>query len=382
MSGRRFRLGPLYRVIGVGAEAAVYLASRRFPARRDLPANPESIFVLRNNDIGDLIVTTPLFDALRRRFPKAHIVAAVGSWNTAPLENNPNISEVIHLDAPWYNHFTPARSITHAFKFALSAPQLEELKRRQFEIGIDVLGSHFGSMLMMTAGISYRVGMKGYAGGHSGLSATAPFSDQEHVTRNILRLAETLGATELPAIRPQLFLSDAEKNAAERAWASGGAIAKKRVLIGCGGKSNKVWPIDRWKELGTQLARRADLCIGIVGGPQDVEAGKQVQAVTGGELNWTGKVKIRDTFALVAAADIVLCNDSMLSHVAAAFEKPVLTLLGPSYDFASEQARIWGYPPPSRMVGKEGPGTEMTTPAQALEMIAELETQVGLRREG
>ncbi len=43
-------------------------------ARRDSstpPASPRSIFVLRNNDLGDLLVVTPLFEALRRRIPEA-----------------------------------------------------------------------------------------------------------------------------------------------------------------------------------------------------------------------------------------------------------------------------------------------------------------------
>ena len=382
MAVRQYRLGPLYRVIGVAAEAVVFLAGRRCRPARELPADPKSIFVLRNNDIGDLIVTTPLFDALRRRFPKAHIVAAVGSWNLAPLENNPHISEVFRLDAPWYNHFTSPRSIADAFRFARHSPVLGELKSRKFDIGIDVLGSHFGSMLMIRAGIPYRVGMKGYAGGHSALSATAPFTDREHVTRNILRLAESLGATDLPGPRPQLFLSDAERAAAECAWTNGRSAGLPRILIGCGGKSKKVWPIDYWRELGRGLSRRADVTLGIIGGPQDIEIGRQMQAATASDLNWTGSVTLRETFALVAAADLVICNDSMLSHVAAAFAKPALTLLGPSYDSASDQARVWGYPLPSRMVGKEGPGSQMTTPQEGLALIDEIGREVGFWPDG
>ena len=60
-------------------EAVVHTVARPRAAR---PANPDGIFVLRNNDVGDVLAITPLFDALRRRFPQARIAAGVGSWST------------------------------------------------------------------------------------------------------------------------------------------------------------------------------------------------------------------------------------------------------------------------------------------------------------
>src|SRR5438067_13587373 len=57
-----------------------------------------TIFVLRNNDIGDLLVVTPLFDALKRRFPDNKIVVGVGNWNFPVLQNNPHLSEVLPIN--------------------------------------------------------------------------------------------------------------------------------------------------------------------------------------------------------------------------------------------------------------------------------------------
>ena len=54
------------------------------PARAPAGA-PRSIFVLRSNDIGDLLAVTPLFEALRRRFPDAWIGVGTGGWNAPCL---------------------------------------------------------------------------------------------------------------------------------------------------------------------------------------------------------------------------------------------------------------------------------------------------------
>ena len=52
------------------------------------------ILVIRRDNIGDLVCTTPLFSALRARYPQAHISALVTSYNAAVLAGNPHIDEV------------------------------------------------------------------------------------------------------------------------------------------------------------------------------------------------------------------------------------------------------------------------------------------------
>src|SRR3984957_10758701 len=78
-----------------------FTGSAQFLARnvREMPTSPRKIFVLRNNNIGDLIVVTPVFDALRRRFPDAEILAGIGSWNREVLIGNPFVSRLIEIFA-------------------------------------------------------------------------------------------------------------------------------------------------------------------------------------------------------------------------------------------------------------------------------------------
>lgn len=53
------------------------------------------ILVVRRDNIGDLVCTTPLFAALRARYPQAHIAALVNSYNAAVLDGNPHV-DVVH----------------------------------------------------------------------------------------------------------------------------------------------------------------------------------------------------------------------------------------------------------------------------------------------
>ena len=52
------------------------------------------ILVIRRDNIGDLVCTTPLLAALRARYAQAHLAALVNSYNAAVLEGNPHVDAV------------------------------------------------------------------------------------------------------------------------------------------------------------------------------------------------------------------------------------------------------------------------------------------------
>lgn len=55
---------------------------------------PQKILVIRRDNIGDLVCTTPAFAALRQHYPNAEIGALVNSYNADVLRGNPNIDRV------------------------------------------------------------------------------------------------------------------------------------------------------------------------------------------------------------------------------------------------------------------------------------------------
>lgn len=55
---------------------------------------PRKILVIRRDNIGDLVCTTPLFSALRTQFPQAWIGVLANSYNAPVLAGNPDIDEV------------------------------------------------------------------------------------------------------------------------------------------------------------------------------------------------------------------------------------------------------------------------------------------------
>lgn len=334
--------------------------------------NYKSIFILRNNDLGDLLIITPLFEALRRLFPNTYIVAGVGQWNVETIKLNPYISEILPINAPWHNKFVSQQSLPDALKYIAYSSESQELAKRRFDIGIDVLGSYFGSLLMMRAGIPYRLGVRGYGGGHTAVQRYVEFNPYEQVGRSALRFAEILGATDLPECKPQIFLSAAELELGERRWRSRSEENKRIVLGPGGGFPEKCWPLANYIELVKMLNAIANLEVMIVGGKQDWQAGQQLASYSQGVQNLAGELTLRETFALVAAADFVICNSSMLMHVAAAFSIATVVLLGEYFNSTKQHQAQWGYEGICHIFGKESDRQEIYRPAEVREIIGNL----------
>jgi heptosyltransferase-2 len=354
------------RIAGGVLEGAVRAAAAFAPGSPGKPEAPRSIFVLRNNDVGDLLVVTPLFDALRRRFPEARIAAGVGDWNRGVLRGNPHLSETLPVNAPWFNKYQGEAGTLGRLAYLRFSPEVQEIAARRFEVGIDVLGSAWGSLLLLRAGIPYRLGVRGYAGGHSATQAAVSFDPDEHVGRAALRFAELLGASDLPPVRPQIFLSREEREAAERWWGAAGG-SPRVVLAPGGGVAARRWPVESFAAVAAGLP---DASLLVLGGPGEEGLATTIAAAAPAVRTFSEPLGLREVFALIATAGLVVSNSSMPMHAAAAFGKPVVVALGESFPSARQHQSQWGYPGLSHSLGKEpGERSSVYTPVETLKVI-------------
>jgi heptosyltransferase-2 len=312
----------------------------RFPEAKE----PRSILVLRNNDLGDLVIVTPLFQALRAAFPNARIVVAVGPWAKDILKNNPYISEVVECNAPWNNHHAGPRSLVRPLKYIFSSPEMARFKAENFDACIDVVGSIFGSMFMIKLGIPTRVGRKGYGGGHTGATAFLENTFTTSVSEGAVSYVRLLkqDAKVNFDLRPQLFLDGAEIEEAEKVWKHvEGADNNQRpriVVAPAAGIPEKQWPTAMFADLVRRLAKETCGCV--LGSPDNFEMGESIVQQLDGWSNRCGRASIRQSMAIISMADLVICPPTFSMHLAAAFNKPCVLIL-PAYFDPKEHAFYW-----------------------------------------
>lgn len=87
----------------------------------------------------------------------------------------------------------------------------------------------------------------------------------------------------------------------------------------------KIFP----KEKVVEAIRQIDRPFLLLGGPEDAESGDFIQQKCGKKVvNACGQFSLNESASLVQQADAVLSNDTGLMHIAAAFDKPILSFWG------------------------------------------------------
>ncbi len=351
-------------------------------------SHPKRIFILRNNDRGDLLSTTPLFEALKKAFPEAQIMVGTGSWNLPLLEHNPYVDDILCLDAPWHNKAFinprsgrgPLRQLIEGLWYSLSSPQVRQLRDLRPEIGIDVLGSPEGAFLLMQGNIPYRLGVKGYAGGHSACQAYLEFDPDTHVSAFALKFLELLGK-ENPGVapRPQLYLTPQESEAAEQQWLgyaqgkrNNGKPSLRIIVAPGGGFPEKCWPLDYFQLLLKRIEQALEATVILTGSVEEKALGAVLTLSCPWVQDRIGCDSLRASLALAARADCIICNSSLMMHVGAAFQKTTLVLLGKAFQDAKAHERLWSYPATHTVLGKKDALSPLTSPQQAWEALRAL----------
>ena len=145
---------------------------------------------------------------------------------------------------------------------------------------------------------------------------------------------------------------------------------RQRVLIGPGGGlAAKCWPPERYAALTHHLATGASIQIALVGASNEIPLGESVAAGTNVQ-NLVGQTTLRELFALVSRADLVICNSSMLMHAAVAFNKTAIVLLGEAMPPAGEHAALWGAHGLTEVCGRRTSDSPIVSVAEAVTVVS------------
>ena len=177
---------------------------------------PKRILIIRLDRLGDVILSTPVLDALRRKFPHAFIAMMVRPACREVLEGNPHLNEVIV-----YEKEGAHRTIRGTIRFARA------LRRDAFDAALVLHPSNRSHWIPWLAGIPSRIGYDRKSAWL--LTHRLPHRKQEgeqHEARYALDMLQVFGVTPPPAWSPGATHVTARTGRSE---AGGGVIA---VFIG------------------------------------------------------------------------------------------------------------------------------------------------------
>ena len=283
------------------------------------------ILVVRRDNIGDLVCTTPLLTALRQRFPQAWIGCLVNSYNAPVLERNPDLDEVLAYTK--LKHLRPGESALGVLRSRIA--MLWRLRRERLDhVVLATADARTARLLRWLAPKDLLV---------------APAADDgRHEVERVFALAAHFGIHgEIPALR--LVPDPAEVELARARFPAAGPRVAMHISAR---RPAQRWPEERFAELARRLPRSAMLLWSPGPGnhprhPGDDEKARAVAAAAPGRVFPYATDRLQQLIGALAASDLVICSDGGASHLAAALGKPLVCLFG---DSSPRRWRPWGVP--------------------------------------
>jgi len=282
---------------------------------------PKRILVIRLDRIGDVVLSLPVVQTLRRQFPQAYIAMMVRAECADLVRGHPAVDDVIA-----YKKSGGHKTLWGNVQFA------RRLRRFGFDTALILHPSNRSHWIPWLAGIPVRIG---YARKVPRLlTHRLPHRKQEgakHESAYSLELLSFFGIDPSPGMMPVVAIRpDARERAA--ALLAAGGIGPGDTLVAVHPSAScisKRWPPERFAEVADRLVRERGVRICLVASAADSPAVAQTsQAMRSPHLNLAGQLSLGELAAVLDRCRLLVSNDSGPVHIAAGVGTPVVDIFG------------------------------------------------------
>ena len=345
-----------------------------------LPPNPK-ILIIRRDNIGDLVCTTPAIAALRKHYPDAEIAALVNSYNAEVLRGNPNLDRVFV-----YQKLKHAGSIASRFK-ALNERLKLIARLRRWKPDVTILakasyerhGLNFARQIGAKNIIGYVPNDLTQAKGLPEVCLEIPEFTGLHEVQAVSGLLRPLNIQD--ALGPLQVFPDAQ---AVAQLTQKLAAASKRIALHISAREpERRWGIENFIALAKHiLETEPDTQILLFWSPgkaddpyhpgDDEAAAQLMQAVQSQHLVPMPTRNLTELIAALSLCDLFIGTDGGAMHLAVALNKKILAL----FENLPQKLNHW-YPwqVPNRVVHSSNPSRpdiRFISQAQVQEALADL----------
>ncbi len=289
------------------------------------------ILVIQQKMIGDVLTSSILFEALRKKFPDADLHYLIQPHTIAVVENNPFIDKVVL--------FYPERSrgISGLLNFA------HKIRGEKYDIVIDVYAKLNSAIITAISGAKTRISYKKW---YTSFVYTKTFNlNEDPVTEagvaieNRMLLLQVIDMDFPLKIKPKIFLTENEKSTARAKLLHAGIdLEKPLFMIAILGSSiEKTYPGEFMADVLDFLVSRCNAQMIFNYNPkQEYEARAIVEkcesnTIERSHLNIFG-ASLREFLALTSHCDALIGNEGGAVNMAKAMDIPTFSIFSPQIE--------------------------------------------------
>lgn len=277
------------------------------------------------NWVGDTVMATPALRALRNTYPHARLVGVLRPSIAGVLQGLGWLDAVVYLD--------PRGPSDQRWRAAAAA-----LRRERVDMAVLFPSSFHSAWTAWLGRCRQRIGYARY-GRSPLLTDVVPAPNGWTVPSPVIdaynRLAQRAGARD-PGYRMELATTRADEEAADAVWRECALAGREVVCLNPGAAfgSAKHWPVESFGALARLLADGGGCHVLVLCGPGEEDMARRIVRGAGRPDVYTlagRRLSLGLTKACVRRTDLLVTTDSGPRHFAAAFDRPVVTLFGPTH---------------------------------------------------
>jgi heptosyltransferase-2 len=278
------------------------------------------ILVVTVNWLGDAVLTTPVFKALKETFPESYVAVLAVERVRQVYENNPYIDEIIT-----FNDRTFKKSVFKKIRLAI------KLRKKKFDTAFLIHRSFSRAFVCWLVGIKERIGYERKKNTFVLTKKIKPPQETVHRQKYYLNLFEQSGV-EIKDKLPQFFTT----LSAEKRMNSFLHVIKEKheFIIGMNPSANwdlKRWPAQNFAKLADQLIENFSCAVIFTGAKKDKAIVDEViKNMNKPFYNLCGKTDLKELAAIMENMNVFISNDSGPAHLAAALGINTLVIFGPT----------------------------------------------------
>jgi len=291
------------------------------------------IIIIRRDNIGDMVCTTPLIKRVKQLHPTSKLLIFCNSYNAPIIKDNPDVDQIYfytktkHVGSKW-------RQLRAVFGTAITMFKL----RRQ----------HIDVALIASPG-----GMK-YARLMGAKDIVCKPSSNGRTTHEVESALSLIGLAPNEAQDKLLIVPD--KGAIDRFYRANPLPETKTKRIGIHISARRVlqqWPVENFAALIDQL-NELHFQILLFGSPGSADnlqhpgddakiaaIMQQISPAAAVDVHPVKTLQLEELVAGLSVCDAVICPDGGAMHIAAGLGKPIVALFG---EVDPENWRPWGVP--------------------------------------
>ncbi|ATF94878.1 glycosyltransferase family 9 protein [Cedecea neteri] len=291
------------------------------------------VLIIRRDNIGDLILTTPLISTLAKEL-NCKVGLLVNTYNKSILEHNPNVGKVFLYSK--LHHRTEGTSKINVLFQRLKT--IISLRREKYDVAI-VAKERWDKRPLLWAKLSgaKRVIAIGNNCPDSITDAIPETEEKLHLVNLLARLGTPLGCTSAPGPL-ELYVTEEEVNAIkskinfpeDNLPVYGLQISSRRI--------EQQWPKELFVEFARRLAERESCHILLFWSPgksdnqqhpgDDEKAEFILEQCADLPIIAVKTKNVRELMAGMALCDQIVTSDGGALHIAAGVQKPIVALFG------------------------------------------------------